>query len=339
MQRFAHDGVDIAFLDEGEGAPIVLVHGFASTAQVNWVYPGWVATLTGAGRRVIALDNRGHGSSSKLRDPAAYHSARMAEDVRALLDHLDLGRADVMGYSMGARIAAFFALAHPQRLRRAVFGGLGMHLVDGVGLPESIAAALDAPSLADVHDPMGRTFRTFAEQTKSDLTALAACIRGSRQNSDARAGRGDRRAGAGGSRHQGYGCGLRAGAGGFAPGGAGARCAGAGPHARGGGQSVQAGRAGLPGGVAVRRSPRRTMPARTKFQRERKKIPGRQATRARTSVAREGSIAVFEPERKWCHADSFLYRDVVVGTGRCVLCRRASRKRARVVIQELERAS
>ena len=105
----------------------------------------------------------------------------MAEDVRALLDHLDLGRADVMGYSMGARITAFLALAHPQRVRRVVLGGLGIHLVDGVGLPESIAEALEAPSLADVHDPMGRTFRAFAEQTKSDLKALAACIRGSRQ--------------------------------------------------------------------------------------------------------------------------------------------------------------
>ena len=181
MQRFAHDGVDIAFLDEGEGAPIVLVHGFASTAQVNWRHPGWVGTLTGAGRRVIALDNRGHGGSSKLYDPAAYHSAVMAEDVRALLDHLDLERADVMGYSMGARIAAFFALAHPHRLRRMVLGGLGLHLVDGVGLPESIAEALEAPSLEDVGDPLGRMFRAFAEQTKSDLKALAACIRGSRQ--------------------------------------------------------------------------------------------------------------------------------------------------------------
>jgi pimeloyl-ACP methyl ester carboxylesterase len=181
MQRFQHDGVEIAFLDEGAGEPIVLVHGFASTAYVNWVHPGWVATLTKAGRRVIALDNRGHGASSKLYDPAAYHSARMAEDVSALLDHLDLARADIMGYSMGARITAFFALADPMRLRRAVFGGLGIHLVDGVGLPESIAEALEAPSLADVRDPVGRTFRAFAEQTKSDLRALAACIRGSRQ--------------------------------------------------------------------------------------------------------------------------------------------------------------
>jgi pimeloyl-ACP methyl ester carboxylesterase len=181
MQQFQHGGVDIAFLDEGEGAPIVLVHGFASNAQVNWVYPSWVATLTKAGRRVIALDNRGHGASTKLYDPPAYHTTRMAEDVRALLDHLELPRADVMGYSMGARITAFFALAHGSRLRRAVLGGLGSHLVQGVGLPESIADALEAPSLDDVHDRTGRTFRAFAEQTRSDLAALAACIRGSRQ--------------------------------------------------------------------------------------------------------------------------------------------------------------
>ena len=88
MPSFHHGEVEIAYLDEGAGEPIVLVHGFASTKEVNWVNPGWVKTLTGAGRRAIALDNRGHGASSKLYDPAAYHSATMAEDVRALLDHL-----------------------------------------------------------------------------------------------------------------------------------------------------------------------------------------------------------------------------------------------------------
>src|SRR5207302_4284886 len=55
------------------------------------------------------------------------------------------------------------------------------HHIDGFGLPESIAESLEAPSLADVSDPQGRTFRAFADQTKSDRHALAACIRGSRQ--------------------------------------------------------------------------------------------------------------------------------------------------------------
>jgi pimeloyl-ACP methyl ester carboxylesterase len=181
MPSFHNGPVEIAYLDEGEGEPILLIHGFASTKEVNWVQPGWVTTLTRAGRRVIALDNRGHGGSAKLYDPADYHTAKMADDARALLDHLDIASADVMGYSMGARITAFLALAAPARVRAAIIGGLGIHLVEGVGLPESIADALEAPSLSAVTDPQGRTFRAFAEQTKSDLLALAACIRGSRQ--------------------------------------------------------------------------------------------------------------------------------------------------------------
>jgi len=181
MPRFRNGAVEIAFLDEGEGEPIVLVHGFASSKEVNWLRPSWTTTLTGAGRRVIALDNRGHGESGKLYEPADYHTALMAEDVRALLDHLQIERADVMGYSMGARIGAFLALQHPQRVRSLILGGLGITLVEGAGLPESIAEALEAPSIDDVNDPVGHMFRAFADQTKSDRRALAACIRGSRQ--------------------------------------------------------------------------------------------------------------------------------------------------------------
>jgi len=178
---FKNGDVEIAYLDEGEGEPIVLVHGFASTKDVNWVQPGWVSVLNRAGRRTVALDNRGHGASSKLYDPAAYHSAAMADDVHALLDHLKIARADIMGYSMGARITAFLAMKHADRVRSAILGGLGIRLVEGVGLPESIAEALEADSLDDINDPTGREFRAFAERTKSDLRALAACIRGSRQ--------------------------------------------------------------------------------------------------------------------------------------------------------------
>src|SRR5262249_21613163 len=90
-------------------------------------------------------------------------------------------RVDIMGYSMGARIAAFFALAYPDRVDRLILGGLGIHLVEGIGLPDTIADALEAPSITHVTDPRGYAFRAFAQQTTSDLRALAACIRGSRQ--------------------------------------------------------------------------------------------------------------------------------------------------------------
>jgi len=181
VRRFATSGVEFAYVDEGDGEPVVLVHGFASSKEVNWIYPGWVATLTRAGHRAIAFDNRGHGASTKLYDPALYHSELMADDIRALLDHLGIGRADVMGYSMGARNAAFLSVNHADRVRSVILGGLGSHLVEGAGLPTAIAEALEAAALDDVSDPQGRVFRAFADQTKSDRLALAACIRGSRQ--------------------------------------------------------------------------------------------------------------------------------------------------------------
>jgi pimeloyl-ACP methyl ester carboxylesterase len=105
----------------------------------------------------------------------------MAGDVRALLDHLGLAQADVMGYSMGARITAFLALAHAERVRSAILGGLGSRLIEVRGSAQVMAEALEAPSLGDVTHPRGRMFRIFAEHTKSDLKALAACARGSRQ--------------------------------------------------------------------------------------------------------------------------------------------------------------
>ncbi|MBL8567510.1 MAG: alpha/beta hydrolase [Phreatobacter sp.] len=180
MQTFSSSGVEIAYFDTGEGDPVLCIHGFASTAHINWTYPGWVETLTKAGRRVIALDNRGHGGSAKLYDPAQYHTTLMAEDARALLDHLGIDRTVVLGYSMGSRITAFLAQRHPDRVSAAIMGGLGIKLVDGVGLPESIAEALEAETLEEVTDPQGRMFRAFAMQTRSDRRALAACIRGSR---------------------------------------------------------------------------------------------------------------------------------------------------------------
>ena len=181
MNSFASDGIEIGYLDEGEGEPILLIHGFASNLVTNWVDPGWVRTLVAAGRRVIAYDNRGHGRSGKLYDPAAYGAPLMAEDGRRLLDHLGIARADVLGYSMGARIATFLALAHPDRVRSLIVGGLGINMVRGVGGSGPIAKALEAPRIEDVTNDTARTFRAFAESTRSDLKALAACIRGPRE--------------------------------------------------------------------------------------------------------------------------------------------------------------
>jgi pimeloyl-ACP methyl ester carboxylesterase len=181
MQSFDSDGVGIAYHDEGEGEPILLIHGFASNIVTNWVGPRWVASLVQSGRRVIAFDNRGHGNSEKLYDPALYGALAMAEDARRLLDHLGIERADVMGYSMGARIAAFLVLRHPIRVRSVIFGGLGINMVRGMVGSGPLAKALEAPRIEEVTNDAARSFRAFAEQTGSDLAALAACMRGPRE--------------------------------------------------------------------------------------------------------------------------------------------------------------
>lgn len=181
MQFFTHDGFELAFLDKGEGDPVLLIHGFASSHFVNWVSPGWFKTLNDAGYRAIAFDNRGHGQSSKSYDPADYTPQKMASDAAALLDHLGIERAHVMGYSMGARITAFLALEEPAKVATVIFGGLGVGMVDGVGDWDPIADALLAEDAATITHERGKTFRAFADQTKSDRQALAACITTSRE--------------------------------------------------------------------------------------------------------------------------------------------------------------
>src|ERR1700753_2966122 len=178
MPSFHHGDVEIAYLDEGEGDPILLVHGFASSKNVNWVYPTWVSELKKNGRRVIALDNRGHGDSSKLYDAEEYYLGTMAADVRALMDHLKIERADIMGYSLGARMTALLAQREPRRARSAILGRIGMGMIAGLRPVETLA---EARALEDVTDPSGRAFRAFADQTRSDRRALAACLRGSRR--------------------------------------------------------------------------------------------------------------------------------------------------------------
>lgn len=181
MPEFTSDGYTLSYLDEGAGEPVLLIHGFGSNKMVNWVNPGWVKTLTDAGYRVIAIDNRGHGESEKLYDPELYTSPIMAEDAKALLDHLGLESAFVIGYSMGARISAFLSLKYPERVRKVVFGGLGGSMIHGTGDPAPIIKALREEPGVPIKHVAGKAFRDFADQTGSDRLALAACMASARQ--------------------------------------------------------------------------------------------------------------------------------------------------------------
>ncbi len=180
MQKFNSAGVELAYEVWGEGPPVLLIHGFASNMYVNWRDTGWVRALTEANYQVIAFDNRGHGASEKLYDRAQYPAPTMADDALRLLEHLKIPKAAVMGYSMGARIAAFLTMQHPERVECVIFGGLAERIISGVGGAEEIAEALQVPTLADVTDRDARGFRIFANSTQSDKRALAACIMSSR---------------------------------------------------------------------------------------------------------------------------------------------------------------
>jgi pimeloyl-ACP methyl ester carboxylesterase len=177
MPELDSDGVRLRYALAGpdDGPPIVLVHGYCSDYELNWVGTRWQETLTLAGRLVLGLDCRGHGQSEKPHDPAAYARRTMADDVVRLLDHLDIAEADYLGYSMGARIGLEAVIAHPDRLRRAVLGGLGQW--GGGDRSELIARRMRGDE--SVHDSAAEMFYRFAAaRPVNDLEALACCILG-----------------------------------------------------------------------------------------------------------------------------------------------------------------
>ena len=183
-QKAALSNAEIAYVDlpaDDSSKTILLIHGFASNALVNWIGTGWAKTLNDAGYRVVALDNRGHGHSSKFYKPSDYGPDIFAADALELLDHLNIQTCDVMGYSMGARITCYLSHVAPQRVKRAVYGGMGAHIFGGRGGYEAIAHALETDDLGAISEPGALAFRKFADATKSDRLALAACIRPSNQ--------------------------------------------------------------------------------------------------------------------------------------------------------------
>jgi pimeloyl-ACP methyl ester carboxylesterase len=120
------DGTNLAWREIGEGRPLVLLHGYFSDAQTNWIKYGHAATLAEAGFRVIMLDLRGHGDSSKPHDAAAYPKDVLADDGFALIAHLGLSDYDLGGYSLGGRTVARM-LVRGATPRRAIISGMGLH--------------------------------------------------------------------------------------------------------------------------------------------------------------------------------------------------------------------
>ena len=120
------DGTRIAWREIGEGRALLLIHGFFSDAITNWMkFTPTAQRLADAGFRVIMPDLRGHGSSDRPHDPAAYPLDILADDQIALLDHLGITDYDLAGYSLGARTAARL-LARGAGPRRAILSGMGL---------------------------------------------------------------------------------------------------------------------------------------------------------------------------------------------------------------------
>ncbi|MEZ5379405.1 MAG: alpha/beta fold hydrolase [Acidimicrobiales bacterium] len=150
--------------------PVLLVHGFATSARRTWQEPGWIDLLTDAGREVIAPDLLGHGDNDKPHDTEAY--AEVEELVLAAIPEGAV--VDAVGYSAGARIVLTLAAKHPERFGKLVIAGMGARLFE----PREDNPLLDAiEGRADPDDMVGLHFKQMSESDGNDPLALAAFLK------------------------------------------------------------------------------------------------------------------------------------------------------------------
>ena len=173
------EGVDIAYDVEGEGSPMILLHGFAATAADNFGRTGWVQALARTGRRIVTIDLRGHGKSGHPHDEAAYAGGQLVDDVIAVMDELGIAKADLMGFSMGAGLAMRLAAQYGDRFDKVVLAGVGGGMLTprGDGWSDKVVEALTTEDPESIADPTAKGFRLYAEHLGQDRLALAACMK------------------------------------------------------------------------------------------------------------------------------------------------------------------
>jgi pimeloyl-ACP methyl ester carboxylesterase len=156
----------------GQGKPILLVHGWGSDLKQNWVDTGWVKELESE-RRVIALDCRGHGQSDKPHDQKAYSYSIMAQDVLSVMDHLEITKTDLFGYSMGAFMAIHLLGHKKERFTSVIMGGIGDETEESKDA-HFIADALRAKDPSQIDNQLGRAYRAHIDlNPNNDREALA----------------------------------------------------------------------------------------------------------------------------------------------------------------------
>lgn len=143
-KHFDSNGVRIFYSERGSGEPVILVHGFGAQGDTNFRNPGTIAALA-KNYRVITMDARGHGLSGKPHERERY-GMEVVDDIKRLMDHLEIDRAHLVGYSMGALLTMKFMTLYPERLITAAPCGNGWHLETDpqAAIAERLAADLAA---------------------------------------------------------------------------------------------------------------------------------------------------------------------------------------------------
>lgn len=174
-RRFqARDGAELVYRELGEGRPLILIHGFFSTATVNWVKYGHAERLANAGHRVIMPDLRGHGDSAKPHDAGSYPADVLTDDAFDLIERLRLEDYDLAGYSLGGR-TVIRLLARGAAPGRAVVAGMGLDGILDPGARNDFFRGVLSDADYPVGSPQWRS-RAFLKTTRGDAAALAQVL-------------------------------------------------------------------------------------------------------------------------------------------------------------------